>query len=92
MRNVAEQGEDSELGAMLAKDEQMRTRAWLPGVVLTMGRYYLRMPRLFKKAYACEDSSGELCHIESSSWASGAPPSIKEIDVVQFKKEIHEHI
>ena len=58
MRSIAEKGEDEELRAILEKDEEMRTRAWLPGVVRTMGRYYLRMPRLFKKAYACEDSSG----------------------------------
>ena len=75
---------------MLAKDEEMRTRAWLPGVVRTIGKYYLRKPRLFKKAYACEDNSGQLCHIESSSWASGNTPSIQEIDVWEFMKQMNE--
>ena len=79
MRNIAQQGDNEDLNELLEKDEKMKSRAWFPGVVQTIGKYYLRVPRLFKKAFACENIDGELCHIESSSWASGLSPSINEI-------------
>jgi hypothetical protein len=79
IRNIAQQGENEELNELLEKDEKMKSRAWFPGVVKTIGKYYLRVPRLFKKAYCCENSNGELCHIESSSWASDLSPSINQI-------------